>query len=263
MTRLTGQLGKRLADFIPQIVVPLMFCVLWEAYVRGFNVDPKLLPPPTAVLAEIGAKAPLLLAHAPPTLTAILIGFVGSAIVGVIFGALMASSRLLDAAIFPLLVFSQTIPKIAIAPLLMIWFGFGIGSKVLISFLMAFFPVVVDTMVGIKAMPVELYQLARSMGASRIETFYKFRLPYALPYIFGGLRIAAVLAVTGTVVGEFVGAERGLVYLLLTAQAAQQTSLVFAIVVILSALSILLFEIVECAERWLLPWYAHRHQAGQ
>jgi NitT/TauT family transport system permease protein len=243
----------------PQLLVPILVCVAWEAAVHASGVDQRIIPAPSSVLSEIGAKAPLLFAHAIPTVSAVLIGFAASTVVGVLLGALLASSKLLDAAIFPLLIFSQTVPKIAIAPLLMIWFGFGIGSKIVISFLMAFFAVLMDTMVGIKAMPPELLQLARSMGAREATIFTKFRLPYALPYIFGGLRVASVFAVTGTVVAEFVGAENGLVYLMLVAQASQQTSLVFAIVIILSLLSIAMFETVELIERKVVPWYSYRH----
>jgi NitT/TauT family transport system permease protein len=245
--------------FGPWVVLPVALLILWEAGVRAFGVDQRIVPAPSSVFVEMIVKAPLLASHAVPTLSAIFIGFIMSAIVGVLLGALLASSKLLDAAIFPLLIFSQAVPKIAIAPLLMIWFGFGIGSKVLVSFLMAFFAVLMDTMVGIKAMPPELLQLARSMGAREMTIFAKFRLPYALPYIFGGLRVASVFAVTGTVVAEFVGAENGLVYLMLVAQSSQQTSLVFAIVIILSVISIAMFEGVELIESRVVPWYRYRH----
>jgi Binding-protein-dependent transport system inner membrane component len=140
----------------PQLLVPVLVCVAWEAAVHVSGVDQRIIPAPSSVLSEIGAKAPLLFAHAIPTVSAVLISFAASAVVGVLLGALLAWSKLLDAAIFPLLIFSQTVPKIAIAPLLMIWFGFGIGSKIVVSFLMAFFAVLMDTMVGIKAMPPEL-----------------------------------------------------------------------------------------------------------
>jgi NitT/TauT family transport system permease protein len=168
---------------------------------------------------------------------------------------LLTSSWWLDAAVFPLLVFSQTVPKVAIAPLLMIWFGFGMQSKVFVTFLIAFFPVLIDTMLGLRATPPEMLLLARSTGAGPLTIFRRFRLPYALPYIFGGLRIAVVFAVTGTVVSEFVGAESGLVYLMLVAQGQHQTRLVFAIVVILSLLTVALFNAVEVVERRTIPWY--------
>jgi NitT/TauT family transport system permease protein len=178
-----------------------------------------------------------------------------SAVLGLVLGVLLTSSWWLETAVFPLLVFSQTVPKVAIAPLLMIWFGFGIQSKVVVTFLIAFFPVLIDTMLGLRATPPDMVLLARSTGAGWLTIFRKFRLPYALPYIFSGLRIAVVFAVTGTVVAEFVGAERGLVYLLLVAQGQHQTRLVFAIITLLSALSVGLFATVELVERRVIPWY--------
>jgi NitT/TauT family transport system permease protein len=238
-----------------QAGVPVACLVGWELAVRFLRIPERLLPAPSAVVAEIAAKAPLLWSHGIETLQAILLGFAISAVVGIALGALLASSWWLDVAVFPLLVFSQTVPKVAVAPLLMIWFGFGIKSKVLITFLIAFFPVLIDTMLGLRATPQEMILLARSTGASAATIFQKFRLPFALPYIFGGLRIAVVFAVTGTVVAEFVGAESGLVYLMLVAQGQHQTRLVFAIVAILAVLSVALFGLVEQLERRVIPWY--------
>ena len=247
---------RRIESLAFPIGVPLACVVAWEAGVRVLGIPDRLLPPPSAVLAEAVTKTPLLWGHGLETLRAILLGFVISAIVGIALGVLLTSWWWLDAAVFPLLVFSQTVPKVAIAPLLMIWFGFGVRSKVLVTFLIAFFPVLIDTMLGLRATPSDMLLLARSTGAGPLTIFRKFRLPYALPFIFGGLRIAVVFAVTGTVVSEFVGAERGLVYLMLVAQGQHQTRLVFAIVAILSVLTVALFAAVELVERWTIPWYA-------
>jgi NitT/TauT family transport system permease protein len=244
-----------------QIVVPLAALAAWELTSRMFRLD-TLLPAPTAILAEIFVKARLLSQHGLETVNAVLLGLGASAVLGVLLGALLASTRWLSAAVLPLLVASQTVPKVAIAPLLMIWFGFGIESKVLIAFLMAFFPVLIDTMVGLQAVPAELILLARSMGARRIGVFLRFELPYASPYIFGGLRVAAVFAVAGVVVAEFVGTERGLMYLLAVAQGQHQSALVFGVVVILSVLSLLLFAGVELLERLLIPWYARARRSS-
>ena len=242
----------------PGVVVPLVLCLVWELAVRGLGVSDRLLPAPTAILGEMYARAPMLLTHGIATIGAVLLGFALSAVFGVLLGAILVSFRWIDLTVFPLLVGSQVVPKIAIAPLLLIWFGNGLQLKMLVAFLMAFFPVLIDTMVGFRAMPRETMLLARSMGASRIDIFRKFRLPYALPYIFAGLRVAAVFAVSGTVVAEFVGAENGLVYLLVVGQSQQQTRLVFAVVVILSVLSLLMFAAVEYAERLFVPWHGRR-----
>jgi NitT/TauT family transport system permease protein len=247
---------RRLESLAFSVGVPVAGVVAWEAGARGLGIPDRLVPPPSAVLAEAVAKAPLLWGHGLETLRAILLGFAISALVGIALGVVLTSWWWLDAAVFPLLVFSQTVPKVAIAPLLMIWFGFGIQSKVLVTFLIAFFPVLIDTMLGLRATPSDMLLLARSTGAGPLTIFRKFRLPYALPYIFGGLRIAVVFAVTGTVVAEFVGAESGLVYLMLVAQGQHQTRLVFAIVAMLSILTVALFAAVELVERRTIPWYA-------
>jgi NitT/TauT family transport system permease protein len=244
--------------------VPLACVAAWEIAVRALAIPAHLLPPPSAVVAEMAAKASLLWTHGVQTLHAIVLGFAISAVVGIALGVLLTSWWWLDAAVFPLLVFSQTVPKVAVAPLLMIWFGFGMRSKVLVTCLIAFFPVLIDTMLGLRATPTDMVLLARSTGAGGLTILAKFRLPYALPYIFGGLRIAVVFAVTGTVVSEFVGAESGLVYLMLVAQGQHQTALVFAIVVLLSVLSVALFGAVELAERRVIPWYGWmRREAGR
>ncbi|MBI4347216.1 MAG: ABC transporter permease [Elusimicrobia bacterium] len=215
----------------------------------------RLLPPPTAVVAAGAAKAALLWVHGLETLRAVLLGFAGAAVVGIALAVLMTSVWWLEAAIFPLVVVSQTVPKVAIAPLLMIWFGFGIQSKILVTFLIAFFPVLIDTMLGLRSTPVDMILLARSAGAGPVTIFLKFRFPHALPFVFAGLRTAAIFAITGTVVAEFVGGEKGLVYLLLVAQGQYQTGLMFSIVLILSVLGILMLAGVELLERRLIPWH--------
>lgn len=254
-----GWTMRRIADGVPlALVVPLAVCLAWEVAVRAFRINERLLPAPSTIIEEMYVKAPLLMSHGVTTVGAVLLGFLASAVIGILLGALLVSSKWLDLSIFPLLLGSQAIPKIAVAPLLLIWFGNGLQLKMLVTFLMAFFPVLIDTMIGFRALPRETLLLARSMGASPFDLFRKFRLPHALPYIFSGLRISAVFAVSGTVVAEFVGAETGLVYLLVVGQAQHQTALVFAVVVILSILSMLMFGAVELAERRFVPWYGRR-----
>ena len=229
--------------------------VFWEVAVRVLQIPDRLLPPPTAVVAAGAAKAGLLWQHGRETVWAILIGFVGSVVGGVALAVLMTSAWWIEAAIFPLLVMSQAVPKIAIAPLLMIWLGFGIESKILVAFLIAFFPVLIDTMLGLRSTPSDMIRLARSAGAGRVTIFLKFRFPHALPFIFAGLRTAAIFAIVGTVVAEFVGSDRGLVYLLIVAQSQYQMGLMFSIVFILSALGMLMLGLVELLERQLIPWH--------
>jgi NitT/TauT family transport system permease protein len=156
---------------------------------------------------------------------------------------------------------SQAVPKVAVAPLFVVWFGFGLLPKVLIAFLIAFFPIVINTAVGLESIEREKILLARSMGLSALDTFFKIRLPSALPTVFGGMKIAITLAVVGAVVGEFVGGEEGLGYVLLTANGSMDTPLLFAGVIALTVVGVALYLLVELAERLAIPHAALRQQA--
>jgi len=198
--------------------------------------------------------------EALPTLYATLGGFVLSALVGVPIAMWIAYSRLVESFVYPLLVFSQSVPKVAIAPLFVVWFGFGVIPKVIAAFLLGFFPVIVATVQGFKSIEPDVIDLARSMGASPLKVFIKFRLPQAMPAIFSGLKVSVTLAVVGAVVGEFVGSNSGLGYVLQKANGTFDLPLMFAALVILSMIGVLLFLALELIERWVLPWHAsQRH----
>jgi NitT/TauT family transport system permease protein len=155
---------------------------------------------------------------------------------------------------YPLLVASQSIPKVALAPILLVWFGTGIESKLAMVFVISFFPIVVDTATGLRTTSPELLELARSLQSSRLQTFTKVQLPSALPFIFSGAKIAVTLAVIGAVIGEFIGANQGLGNLLLVANSQMNTSLAWAALIVLSALGMILYASVVLAERILMPW---------
>jgi NitT/TauT family transport system permease protein len=227
----------------------------WEAGVAVFRVPPYLLPAPSSLLAMLAQEWRQIGWHAGVTAAEVLIGFGLSAAVSIPLAALLHRFTVLEDALYPLLVSSQTIPKVAIAPLLVVWFGFGALPKVLIAFLVCFFPILIDTLTGLAALPREVRWLARSMGASGWDTLIKIRIPAALPNIFGGLKVASTLAVVGAVVGEFVGADRGLGYLLIVANGTMNVQLAFAVLIVLSLLGIVLFAAVETVERLLLPWH--------
>jgi NitT/TauT family transport system permease protein len=170
-------------------------------------------------------------------------------------------SPLIERAIYPLLVGSQSVPKIAIAPLLIFWAGLGLFPKVLVAFLISFFPIIIDTVVGLRSVEPEMLHLARSMGAGAGRTFLKIRFPSALPNIFAGLKVAVTLSVVGAIVGEFIQADRGLGYALLQANAVMDTRLGFAAIIVLSAVGIAMFVAVDTIERRLIPWHAsHRSE---
>jgi NitT/TauT family transport system permease protein len=238
----------------------LALLVLWEAAVAVFKVPDYVLPAPGRILVEMIAQRTVLWGHTVVTTGEVLAGFSLSVAVGIPLSILIVYSPFFERTVYPLLVSSQTIPKVAIAPLFLFWFGFGLTSKIVVAFLIAFFPVVVSTVVGLRAIEPEMIYLARSMGASPLLTFIKVRLPHALPNIFGGLKVAITLAVVGAVVGEFVGADRGLGYVVVLANGALNTRLVFAAIAYLSLLGIVLFFLIELLERLLLPAHVAMRQ---
>jgi NitT/TauT family transport system permease protein len=241
------------------VLLSLAFLGLWEALVRLLNVKAYLLPAPSRVLAELVAQWPLLWQHAGVTFYETLLGFGVAVLVGVGLAMLIVTWPPLEAGLMPILIFSQTIPKIAIAPLFLIWFGnSGPMPKVWITFLICFFPIVVDTAIGLRSVPPEMIYLVRSMGARRWQVFTKLRIPAALPYTFSGLKVAATLAVVGAVVGEWVGADRGLGYILLRASGELQTPLGFAAIAILTMIGIVLYYAIDGLERLLIPWHVSR-----
>jgi NitT/TauT family transport system permease protein len=157
----------------------------------------------------------------------------------------------------------QTIPKVALAPILVMWLGYGIMPKVMVAFLISFFPIVIDAAVGLRSMSSEMTDLARSMGATRMQVFARFRLPTSLPYLFSGLKVAATLAIAGTVVGEFVGADKGLGYLLLVTNSNMESALMFATIVALTIIGLVFYYFVELLESFLIPWHVtHRVESG-
>jgi len=235
----------------------LMAVVLvgWDLGVRAFSVPAYLIPAPTLVVEQLVAQWPLLLRESLPTLSATLGGFFLSALLGIPVALMIASSRLVESFVYPILVFSQSVPKVAIAPLFVVWFGFGIIPKVIVAFLLGFFPVVVSTVLGLKRLDSDLLDLARSMKAGPWRTFFRLRLPHALPSIFGGLKVSITLAVVGAVVGEFVGSNSGIGYVLQIGNGNFDLPLMFAALVVLSMMGVLLFMALDWIERMLVPWH--------
>ena len=238
----------------------IVLIIGWDLCIRLFKIPQYLIPTPWQVVQQLYKEWPMLWRESLPTLYATLGGFVLSALVGVPIAMWIAYSRLVESFVYPLLVFSQSVPKVAIAPLFVVWFGFGVVPKVIAAFLLGFFPVIVATVQGFKSIESDVIDLARSMGASPLKVFIKFRLPQAMPAIFSGLKVSVTLAVVGAVVGEFVGSNSGLGYVLQKANGTFDLPLMFAALVILSMIGVLLFLLLELIERWVLPWHAsQRH----
>jgi NitT/TauT family transport system permease protein len=181
-------------------------------------------------------------------------GFALAFLIGILIAVTVTTSRTLNLIFYPILIATQSIPKVAIAPIVLVWFGTGMESKVAIAFIVAFFPIVVDTATGLRATPEDLLDLARSLRCTHLQIFWKIQVPSALPFIFSGAKVAVTLAVIGAVIGEFVGSDSGLGNLILAANAQVNSPLVWASLVYLSALGMLLYAAVVLAERMLMPW---------
>ena len=237
----------------------LVFLAIWEAGVAVLKTPVYLLPPPTLVFETFINEFPKLAFHGWVTLYEMLLGYALAVVIAVPLAIAITSSERFDRFSMPTLLFFQVVPKVAIAPLFLVWFGVGVLPKVLVAFLISFFPIVIDAAVGLRSMSVEMRDLARSMGATRAQVFARFRLPTSLPYLFSGLKVAATLAVAGAVVGEFVGADKGLGYLLLVTNSNLETALMFATLVALTIIGLAFFYAVEFLETLLIPWHVtHR-----
>lgn len=243
----------RLNRLLPTLFL-LGLLLLWELAVHLLDIQDFLLPSPSAIAARIVEIPERLAAHAWVTLREVLIGFGLALAIGVAIAVVIAHSRALSRTLYPVLVVTQVVPTIAIAPVLTIWLGPTDAARLLVVFLIAFFPIVVNTTAGMLRVDEELIDLIRGLNASRWKIFTKIRLPNALPFLFTGMRISITLAVIGAVVAEFVVSERGLGYLVFSATTNLDTVLVFTAVTLLAAMGIVLFRLVLLAQRLALPW---------
>jgi NitT/TauT family transport system permease protein len=228
--------------------------VVWQLYVAIFHVNRVVLPSPIDIARATIANWRILFRETWPTFFESVLGFALAIVIGIPAAVCVASSRVLNRMLYPILIATQSIPKVAVAPIILVWFGLGLQSKLVIAFLVAFFPVVVDTAAGMRATPAGLLELARSLRASRLQILLKIQFPAALPSIFAGAKVAVTLAVIGAVIGEFVGSLNGLGNLLLSANAQLDSPLAWAALVWLSALGIVLFGAVVLVERLVMPW---------
>ncbi len=253
--------AERLArDAALSIALLLALVAGWDAFVRLRGLSALVLPPPGAVLGTLvdGLASGMLWPHLATTLAEVLLGFALGSALGIGGGALVAHSALLRRVLSPYLVASQALPKLALAPLLVLWLGYDLAPKVVITALVAFFPLLENAVVGLNEVAPEKLELFCLLRASPWQTFTKLRLPTALPYLFAGLRVAMVLSVVGAVVGEYVGANRGLGALIIAAQGTMNTSLMFAVLTLLTLLGIGLYLLVAGAERVVLAWHRER-----
>jgi NitT/TauT family transport system permease protein len=247
-------LGSRVLTLLSEswrpVAVLLALFVAWWFVAWRELVPAYLVPSPGAVAETMVADWAMLLEHTWVTTLETIVGFVLAAVIGVATAVLLVYSRTAEKSLYPLILFAQVIPKIAIAPILVVWFGFGMTPKIVLAVLIAFFPVVISAVAGLRSVDPELLEMSATMGASRWKTFRKIRFPGALPQLMSGLKVAVTLAV--------VGADRGLGYVLLLASGNLDAPLLFADLILMSLIGVVLFVLVEVLERLLIPWHASR-----
>jgi len=238
----------------------ILFLVIWEVLVLLLHVRPFVLPRPSDVVATMISEAPMLLAATWATAGGVVFGLLLSIAIGVPLAILLVSSTLAERSFFPLILGAQLVPKVGLAPVITVWLGLGTPTKITVAFLLSFFPILIDTMIGLKSVELGKIQLAKSMGASRADLFFRIRLPSALPFIFAGTKVASTLAVVGTIVGEFVGARAGLGNVLLVSISNFDTVTMFAAIMYLTFLGMLIYFIIDALEKFVIPWHvSQRH----
>jgi NitT/TauT family transport system permease protein len=251
------------AAFGMVIVSVVLLIAIWQLIVVLINPPAYVLPTPLSVFQVFFAQLPLLGSEALPTLAEVGLGFAITVVVFVPVGIGIAQSRWIEGLVSPLLIISQSTPMIALAPLLITWGGLGIAPKVVMVVLICFFPVVVNTVVGVKSVAPEIVELGRSMGASPLSMLVRVRLPSALPSIFAGLRVAITLSVIGAIVGEFAGADAGLGRVIVDADGRLNTALVFAAVISLAIIGLVLYKIIERVEWVAIPWHREKRDRNR
>jgi ABC-type nitrate/sulfonate/bicarbonate transport system permease component len=245
---------------LPPVLLGAAMLGAWESYVRVAGIDPLLLPPPTSVGLYLAANSGVFLRNGLVTLSELLVGFGTGVLLGLALGVLMQLWRWFRQAAYPWLVATQMVPIPAVAPILVLWFGFTLAPKALTVALMCFFPVAVSTVDGLGAVSPEMIRLLRTFGASPWAVVRMCALPSALPRIFSGVRVAMALSVVGAVVGEWVGSTRGLGYLMLQYENRGETAGLFATVAVLTAMGIVLFFMVGWMENLVVPWRRHARE---
>ncbi|MDX6738773.1 ABC transporter permease [Actinocorallia sp. A-T 12471] len=228
--------------------------LVWWAATVVFAIDPFLVPSPVDVLESFTTQPGYLMEQFWVTLLETVQGFALAVLVGVPIAVLIAMSKIVEQVLYPLLLIVNAVPKVAIAPILVVWMGFGQMPKIVMVFLLCFFPIVISTATGLKNTPAELVDLVKSLGSSHLQAFFKVRFPNAMPHVMVGLKTATSLAVIGAVIAEFVGADAGLGFVIVQSGASADTALAFASMAMLGVMSVVLFYVLSGLEKILLPW---------
>jgi NitT/TauT family transport system permease protein len=243
----------------------LIFVVViaaWELGARNGLFPTYILPAPSLIVVRLASTWQLMLPHCLATCGEVILGFLLAVVVGIFLAAIIVYVRALEQAIYPWLVVIQVVPKVALGPLFVVWLGVGFFPKILIAFLLAFFPIMIDSIVGLRSIHRDSIFLLKSMGAGHTKRFFYLHLPNALPHIFGSLKVAITLAMVGAIVGEFIGAEKGLGYVLVVATGMLDTVLIFVALAWITAVSILFFMIISVLEKFFVSWHASLRNDG-
>jgi NitT/TauT family transport system permease protein len=246
---------SKFKDALYPLSAALGLILAWQGFVSYYAIPDYLLPGPFAVIKMMFSEWSLIYPHVLITLFEAGVGFLLALIIAIPVSVAVVWWKPVEKTVLPLMVFLQTVPKVAIAPLFIIWFGFGYFPKILISLLLAYFPIVIEMITGLRDIEPEVLDLAKSMSAKPVQTFIKIRIPNSLPYMFAGLKLGAVFALVGAVIGEFMGSMKGLGFLVMYANDRMDTTLTFAVLVVLLLLGKLTFSVVEWAEKYAISWH--------
>ena len=243
----------------PGIIIILLLA--WEFFVHIRDIPNWLLPAPSDITATLFQDAWMLSGHTWVTFTEVILGFTAAVVAGVLLASAIALSRSIEQSVYPIIIASQTIPIIVIAPMLLVWIGYGLAPKIIVVALISFFPITVNMVDGLRAIDPEMQRFLRTMGANKWQEFIKVRFPTSLPYLFSGLKVAIAVSVIGAVIGEWVGSKEGLGYLMIRSKPQFQTERVFAAIVILSFMGIFLFILIGVLQRLITPWHRREIEA--
>ena len=247
-------MSGRLKRVMAPIVLLALLLLAWELAVRVFHVPGYILPPPSRIAVTSFTEFPMLWPHILVTLSEILLGLTLASVGGLLLATAIVHVTILEWALHPLIIASQMVPVFAIAPLLIVWLGYGLWPKVVVASLIGFFPIAINAVDGLRAAPEETVELFRSFGASRWQVFAKLRLPGSLPALFTGWKVGATLSVVGATIGEWIGARQGLGFLMLQSNALLRIDAVFAAIAALTGVGLLLFGLVRIIEWRVLRW---------
>ena len=251
-----GKLNGRVGRGILTVSSFVIFFLIWQVASQIFGIRPVILPTPVAILRELASSPGWYLLQGWYTLLTTLAGFGLAVVIGVLLSILIVEVKILDSTLYAFILALNTVPKVAVAPLFVIWLGTGSQPKIAISFLIAFFAIVIDAVLGLRSVPPEMLDLAATLRGGRWDVLRRIRFPCALPSLFAGMKGAMALALFGSVVGEFVASEHGLGYVILAAQGTFDTPRVFAAIFVLAAGGMVLFWILSLLERRVMPWHA-------